>query len=106
MPVIKSSKKSMRQTAKRKARNYPVRNQLKTVYKKALQLVKDGKLEEAKKFLPFAYKVIDMATKKNLIHENNASHKKSRIALALNELEKRGGKVAAVTTKEDVKEAA
>jgi len=91
MPLIKSAKKSMRQDAKRKARRYPLRSQLKTVYKKALELIKAGKIEEAKKFMPFAYKVIDTAAKKNIIHEKNASNKKSRIARSLNLLEK-GGK--------------
>jgi len=81
----------MRQDAKRKARRYPLRSQLKTVYKKALELIKAGKIEEAKKFMPFAYKVIDTAAKKNIIHEKNASNKKSRIARSLNLLEK-GGK--------------
>lgn len=84
MPIIKSAKKQMLQSAKRKARNYPVRSELKSTYKKALQLIKEGKLEDAKNFLPLAYKIIDVAAKKNIIHEKNAAHKKSRIALALN----------------------
>lgn len=96
MPVIKASKKSMRQDAVKRARRLPLRNQLKTTYKKALDLIEGGKVEEAKKFLPFAYKVIDTATKKHLIHPNNASRKKSRIALALNALEKKGGKAPEV----------
>ncbi len=91
MPLIKSAKKSMRQDAKRKARRFPLRSQLKSVYKKALVLIKDGKLEEAKKFMPFAYKIIDTAAKKNIIHSKNAANKKSRIARELNALEK-GGK--------------
>lgn len=81
----------MRQNAKRRARNFPIRNELKSTYKKALQLIKEGKTEEATKFLPFAYRIIDMAVKKNIIHDKNAGHKKSRIALALNELEKKDG---------------
>ena len=98
MPIIKSAKKQLRQNKKRRARNSPVRNELKTTYKKALTLIKEGKLEEAKTFLPFAYKIIDMAAKKKLIHNKNAANKKSRIALALNELEKKGGKVEAKET--------
>jgi len=97
MPLIKSAKKQLLKSRKARARNYPVRNELKTVYKKALTLVKDGKLEEAKKFLPFAYKIIDMAAKKNLIHDKNADNKKSRIAQAINKLEKGG-----VAKKEEV----
>jgi len=108
MPIIKSAKKQMKQNAKKRARNFPVRSELKSTYKKALVLIKEGKLEEAKKFLPFAYKIIDMAAKKNLLHPKNAAHKKSRIALALNELEKKGssgGAVAAEAPKEAAPEA-
>jgi|SaaInlStandDraft_4_1057021.scaffolds.fasta_scaffold58509_1 small subunit ribosomal protein S20 len=94
MPIIKSAKKQMRQNAKHRARNFPIRTELKSTFKKALQLIKDGKTAEAKEFLPFAYKIIDMAAKKNIIHQKNAGHKKSRIALALNELEKKGGSAA------------
>jgi small subunit ribosomal protein S20 len=96
MPIIKSAKKQLRQNKKKRARNFPVRSELKTTYKKALTLIKEGKLEEAKKFLPFAYKIIDMAAKKNLLHPKNAAHKKSRIALALNDLESKGGKAEVV----------
>ena len=103
MPIIKAAKKSMRQDAKRKARRFPLRSQLKTVYKKALTLIKDGNLEEAKKFLPFAYKIIDTAAKKNIIHPKNAGNKKSRIARELNALEK-GGVTAEAPKKAEVKE--
>jgi len=103
MPIIKAAKKSMRQDAKRKARRFPLRSQLKTVYKKALTLIKDGNLEEAKKFLPFAYKIIDTAAKKNIIHPKNAANKKSRIARELNALEKGGVKTEA-PKKTEVKE--
>lgn len=99
MPVIKASKKSMRQDIVRRARRLPLRNQLKTTYKKALELIKEGKVEEAKKFLSFAYKVIDTATKKHIIHPNNAARKKSLIARGLNTLEKKGGKAPEVTEK-------
>lgn len=94
MPVIESARKQMRQNLKRRARNFPVRNELKTLVKKQLAFIKDGKMDEAVKFMPTVFSVIDMACKKNLIHPNNAAHKKSRLALALNELVKGGGKVA------------
>jgi small subunit ribosomal protein S20 len=73
-----------------------MKSELKTTYKKALVLIKEGKLEEAKKFLPFAYKVIDMAAKKHMIHKNNAARKKSNIAKSLGSLEKKGVKAETV----------
>lgn len=103
MPIIKSAKKQMRQNKKRRARNYPIRSELKTTYKKALTLIKEGNVEEAKKFLPFAYKIIDMAAKKKIIHDKNAANKKSRIALALNDLEKKGGAPAPVAEAKEEK---
>ena len=90
MPVIKSAKKQMRQSLKKKARNYPVRSELKTMVKKGLTLIKDGKKDEAAKFLSVVYSIIDTACKKNIIHPNNAARKKSRLARALNVLQGHG----------------
>lgn len=91
MPVIKSARKQMKQNRKRRAQNFPVRSELKTILKKVLGLIKDGKLKEAEELIPSVYSIIDTACKKNIIHPNNAARKKSRIALALNELQKKGG---------------
>lgn len=102
MPVIKSAKKQMRQSIKRHARNYPVRNELKSQFKKELKYISEGKLEEAVKFLPEVYSLIDTACKKHHIHPNNASRKKSRLAKALNILQTKG--VAVAETKAKVKE--
>jgi len=84
MPVIKSAKKQLKQSLKRKARNYPLRNATKTIIKKFLLLTKEGKVDEATKLLPKAYKTIDMACKKHILHKNNAANKKSLLARALN----------------------
>ncbi|MBI5754138.1 30S ribosomal protein S20 [Candidatus Peregrinibacteria bacterium] len=94
MPVIKSAKKQMRQALKRRARNAPLRNEVKTVFKKQLKFITEGKTDEAVKFMPTVFSVIDMALKKNLLHRNNAANKKSRLALALSKLQKSGEKVA------------
>ena len=80
----------MRQNVKRRARNYPVRSELKTYFKKELLLIKDGKTDEAVKLMPKVFSIIDMACKKNILHQNNAARKKSRIAKALNELQSKG----------------
>ena len=84
MPVIKSAKKQMRQSRKKRASNFPVRSELKTLFKKTLTLITSGKKEEAMKMMPMVYSVIDTAAKKNIIHPNNAARKKSRLAVALN----------------------
>jgi len=99
MPVIKSAKKRMRQSLKRRERNYPVRSRLKSLFKKQLMLVKDGNLAGAEKHLAAVYSVIDMACKKKIIHKNNASRKKSRLAKELNGLKERGGAKEVITPK-------
>ncbi len=82
----------MRQAAVRRARNFTVSCELKTLIKKELLLVKEGKVEEAKKLLPEVYSIIDTACKKNIIHKNNASRKKARLAKALAAIDKGGAK--------------
>ena len=96
MPIIKSAKKRMRQNVKRRAWNFPVRSELKSLFKKVLVLIKDGKAEEAQKLMPKVYSIIDMACKKQILHPNNAARKKSRLARALNDLAGRGGAKPAV----------
>lgn len=105
MPVIKSAKKQMRQNAKRRARNFPVRSELKTVVKNQLKRIKDGEVEEAVKFMAMAYSVIDTAVKKNIIHKNNAARKKSLLARGLNDLVAKGGNKPAEAEKKAVKKA-
>lgn len=79
MPVIKSAKKALRKSKKRKAVNVAKNRKLKGLLKKAQALVSEKKIEEAKKLLPQIYKTLDKAAKTKLIKKNTASRKKSRI---------------------------
>lgn len=92
MPVIKSAKKQMRQAIKRTALRAPLASELKSVFKKQLKYIQDGKVEEAVKFMPKVFSVIDTACKKHHIHRNNAANKKSRLSLALSKVQKSGAK--------------
>lgn len=94
MPVIKSAKKRMKQNRVRRARNFPVRSEMKTIFKKVLTAIREGKADEAAKLMPLAYAIIDKAAKKNIIHKRNAANKKSRLARELNTLQAGGGKAA------------
>lgn len=80
MPIIKSAKKRMKQNIVRAERNKSTRSQAKTYMKKVLTAVKEGKKEEAQKGLSMAYAMIDTATKKNILHPNTASRRKSLLA--------------------------
>ena len=80
MPILKSSIKAARQNVVRNARRLPFKTGMKTQMRKVQDLVKAGKASDAAKILPAAYKAIDMAAKKNIIHWKNAARKKSLLA--------------------------
>ena len=82
MPLIKSAKKKARQAITHFERNQGTRTRVKTYMKKVLTL-STTKPEEAKKLLAEAYSVIDTASKKHMLHPNNAARKKSRLARAV-----------------------
>jgi small subunit ribosomal protein S20 len=86
MPIIKSAKKRVKQSEKARKRNYPVRTKMKTGIKKVLDAVKDGDKKKAEDLLSKAYKIIDTAAKKNIIHKNNAARKKSMLARRVDEM--------------------
>ena len=80
MPIIKSAKKALRKSQKRRVINAAKTRKLKSLLKQVRVLVSEKKLEEAKKLLPQVYKVLDKAAKTKLIKKNTASRKKSRIS--------------------------
>ena len=84
MPNIKSSIKSMRVDAKRRARNIFEKTRMKKAQKLVLAAVAAGDAAEAQKLLPAAYKAIDQAAANNTIHKNAAARKKSRLTLKVN----------------------
>lgn len=80
---LKASKKSIRQTAKRTARNRVYRSSARTYVKKARLLIAQGKLDEAEEVARQAFKTLDKAASKNIIHDGNASRRKGRLMSAL-----------------------
>lgn len=80
MPITSSATKAMRQAATRRVRRQPVKTMMKTMIRKITLAAKEGKTAEVQKLLPQAYKAIDMAAKKNLIHWKNAARKKAGVA--------------------------
>ncbi len=83
MPNIKSAKKRVIVNAKKTEQNKNIRSEVKTEIKKINALIKDGKIEEAQALLPEAFKLIDSAASKNILHANNAANKKSKLAKKL-----------------------
>ncbi|MEI8269833.1 MAG: 30S ribosomal protein S20 [bacterium] len=78
MPIIKSAKKAVRGSLKKKAFNDRRKRVMKEVIKKIEKTVKTDK-KEAEKMLSVAYQAIDKAAKKGVIKKNNAARKKARL---------------------------
>jgi len=80
MAITKSSKKAMRQNAKRKTHNLIYKNKIKNLIKETRALILAKKIDEAKSKLSEIYKVLDKAAKVGVIKKNNSSRRKSRLA--------------------------
>lgn len=83
MPIIKSAKKALRQSKKRRIKNLAKANRFKLAVKEFRKLVAAGKKDEALKLLPKVYKTLDKAAKTHVIHKNKASRLKSNTAKLL-----------------------
>ena len=83
MPNIKSAKKRVLVINKKTEQNKAIRSEYKTQIKKVENLIKEGKLEDAKVELNNAFALIDSACSKNIIHANNAAHKKAKLTKKL-----------------------
>lgn len=87
MPNIKSSERSVKTDAERRARNFSVRSAIKTSIRKVEEAARAGKADEAKNLLAIAASVIDKAAAKGVIHKNAAARKKSRLARKANAIQ-------------------
>jgi len=79
MPIIKSAKKAIRGSLRKRAINDRRKRAMKEVIKKIEKLSKTDKTE-AQKILSSAFQAIDKAAKRGVIKKNNAARKKSRLA--------------------------
>lgn len=80
MANLRSSKKDIRRIAKRRARNQEVRTALKTYVKKVRLAAEEGDKEKVSEAIRLAAKNLDKAAQRGIIHKNQASRRKSRIA--------------------------
>lgn len=86
MPVHRSALKRMRTSQKRHARNVAAKSELKTLIRKADQLISQKSADEAKEAVRLASSKLDKAATKGIIHKKTASRKKSRLTLRLSRL--------------------
>jgi len=81
-----SALKQWKQSEKRRLRNHAVKSALRTQMKKVLTAVDGKDASAAKAGLSAAYKLLDRAVSKGVIHRNNADRHKSRLAARVNSL--------------------
>lgn len=77
MPTTKSAIKAARQNIRRRSTNLKA---LDAIRKAIKRVRKASNLADGQKALAGAFAALDKAAKKNIIHKNNASRKKSRLA--------------------------
>ncbi|MEK7162372.1 MAG: 30S ribosomal protein S20 [Patescibacteria group bacterium] len=83
MPIIKSAKKALRQSLKRRERNLKKKAALQKALKNFSRLIKANPPaggDEAKNYFPQVQKALDKAAKQNIIKKNTAARKKSRLS--------------------------
>lgn len=83
MPITASAKKAMRGSERKRVFNLRKKREMKGTVKDVRELATAGKVEDAAKGLPAAYKAIDKAAKRGVIKKNTAARKKSRLAKAV-----------------------
>jgi small subunit ribosomal protein S20 len=81
MPIIKSAINEMRKDKKKTARNRMRREKMHDAIKTIEKLVREkGAVEKITVALKSAYKAIDKAAKKNLLHKKTAARRKAKVA--------------------------
>lgn len=78
----------MRQSRRRNTINLRTKDKFKAATKKVRKSISEANVDEAVKALRDAMAALDKAVKKNVIHKNTASRRKSRLARAINKLSK------------------
>jgi small subunit ribosomal protein S20 len=79
-----STKKRLRESKKRQARNKANKTRLRTELKKVRLSAASG--EDAAKLLPEAYSIIDRSVKKGVLSKNAAARHKSRLTRLANKV--------------------
>lgn len=83
MPKRKAAVKRLRVDKKRRLRNLRVKNELRKAIKKFNALVSAKNVADAKTTLSKVSSLLDKAAKKQIIHPNTASRRKSRLSIRL-----------------------
>ena len=88
MPNIKSAKKRMRSSEKRRVGNMTAKTQVKTVRRKTREVLVAGVAETSEQAVREYSSVLDKAVKRGVIKKNTAIRRKKRAVSALRKLAK------------------
>ena len=78
------SAKAHRVSERKKINNQPIRSKTRSSITKVRNLIAQGDLAAAEGSVIDAYRALDKAAQKGVIHHKNAARRKSRIAKSLN----------------------
>ena len=78
------ARKTARQSIKRRQRNLSVLRTTRTALTGARRTIADGNTEASETAVRQAMSILDKAVKRGVLHKNNASRRKSRLAALLN----------------------
>ncbi len=81
------AEKAARQSVKRYGRNHSIRSATRTVLYGARRAIDGGDQTEAEAAVQKAIGHLDRAVKKGILHKNNASRTKSRLAIRLHKMD-------------------
>ncbi|MCK5021889.1 MAG: 30S ribosomal protein S20 [Candidatus Pacebacteria bacterium] len=83
MPIIKSAKKALRGSERKRVFNLRRKRNMRDTINVVNKLILDKKKDDANKGLALAYKAIDKATKDGIIKKNTAARKKSLLSRSI-----------------------
>jgi small subunit ribosomal protein S20 len=89
MPITKSAKKAMRQSARRRVRNIQRQKKSRNYIKQFKQAIEQRDYETARTLLPKVYQSLDKNVKTKTIKKNTASRTKSRLTKQLDKSTKK-----------------
>ena len=81
------AKKTARQQLRRYQRNQSTRRATRTAFAGARKAIESGDKTVAESAVRHAMSVLDKAVKKGVLHKNNTSRRKSRLAARLNRMQ-------------------
>lgn len=79
MPIKHGALRQIQKARRRALRNKDVQSELKTLKKRVVALMAQGKSAEASALLPLVVRKFDQAATKGILHHNTASRIKSRL---------------------------